>query len=107
MTAPYAEPIMSAISQRQFRALAWTQVYEYSGHTKSFKTFGCGLPYLTMTHEWQRGKKPMRIYYTVAGRSTDSPTQIVRWYNEEAKARLNGGRRDAPGSVEALRRNKR
>lgn len=107
---------MEQITARALRNADWKPVYTYDngrdtaikGRRYTFTTYACGaLPGVTITKE-QRGTKRVRLNtsYQFQGRKTDSPTQLVRFWNEAARAAKSGGPAP-PGSVNALRRSKK
>lgn len=72
------------LTVKQFRALTWQEVYSYGDTNKGFKVFGCDLKGVSIVHDYAKGKKT-KISYRVAGRSTDSPAQCVKWFNSYQK----------------------
>lgn len=95
---------MISISQRMIKEVEWNHVYTYAGPTQSFDTYSSTIPHLTVTHIKVKGARKTKIEYRAFGRTTDSPSQAVRWYNDEVKKRRNGGRHEAAGSVEQIRK---
>lgn len=93
------------ITARQLRTQKWNKIYVYPGFSggTSFEVYSCNIKGITVTHE-RRGKGKVKISYRVGKRTTDSPTQAVRWWNEnERKA---NGQKAPPGSVSERRANK-
>lgn len=88
---------MEQITARALRTVEWKQVYQYdNGKGFRFTTYASDkLPGLTITKE-QRGSRRVKTHTTYAfeGRKTDSPTQIVRYWNEKVKR--NKGTGSAP-----------
>lgn len=75
------------ITLRQLRAATFVPVYDYAGRTRGFTVFAAGdMPGLTVTHDRLPGSR-VRITYRVDGRTTDSPSQVVRMWNEKEKKR--------------------
>lgn len=103
---------MEQITARTLRNVEWKQVYNYEGTPgKGFRSYGFtvyasdALPGLTITKE-RRGMKRVKTttLYKFDGRKTDSPTQVVKYYNEKArKAKADGGR-PAAGSLKSTGR---
>jgi hypothetical protein len=93
---------MDQITARTLRAVEWKPVYVYTSApgafgkpNYSFTTYASSqLPGLTITKEERTGRRFKTITtYKFMGRKTDSPTQIVRYWNEHAKkAKGLGGR---------------
>lgn len=77
------------ITARALRQAEWKPVYTYARSPAfAFTTYACdALPGLTITKE-RHGVKRVKTntVYKFNGRRTDSPTQIVRYWNEHAKA---------------------
>lgn len=108
---------MNQITARALRSVEWKQVYSYASApgafgkpTYSFVTYACdALPGLTVTKEERSGRRHrVTTTYKFMGRKTDSPTQIVRYWNEHAKKvkGVDGGRSPAgsPKSIGPTRR---
>lgn len=78
------------ISNKTLRDAEWKSVYRYIGATTGFETYACdALPGITITHN-KVGSKRTTTIYRVHGKTTDSPIQAVRLYNEEEKRRAGG-----------------
>lgn len=94
---------MEQITARALRTVEWKQVYTYESRPGyGFTTYASdALPGLTITKD-RRGKR-LTTSYKFNGRKTDSPTQVVRFYNEEAKKRKGLGR-PAAGSPKSAGR---
>lgn len=80
---------MEQITARALRQAEWKPVYRYNDRPGfSFTTYASDrLPGLTITKE-QRGIKRVRTttIYKFGNRTTESPTQIVRFWNDYVKA---------------------
>lgn len=74
------------LSMSAFRALQWKEVYHYEGQNVSFKVFGCDLEGLVIVHDAKPRKK---VTYRACGKSTDSPSQAVKIYNQGIRQRAN------------------
>lgn len=94
---------MEQITARALRTVEWKQVYSYESRPGyGFTTYASDkLPGLTITKD-RRGKR-LSTTYKFNGRKTDSPTQVVRYWNEEAKKRKGIGR-PAAGSPKSAGR---
>lgn len=94
---------MDQITARTLRNVEWKPVYEYAG-VISFTIYASdALPGLTITKE-RRGKRKVNTIYKFDGRRTDSPTQVVKYYNDKArKAKTDGGRPPAGSAKSAGR----
>lgn len=98
---------LDQITARTLRNADWKPVYTYDNGRNSyaFTTYACdALPGITITKE-ARGTKRVRLntVYQFQGRKTDSPTQLVRYWNEAARAARSGGSAP-PGSPQQARR---
>lgn len=73
------------ISVKQLAKANWKVIFSYDYNDKGagFKTFGCDIEGITITHDRKIGSQRTIIYYTVAGRRTESPTQACAWYNSQ------------------------
>jgi len=80
---------MQQITARALRQAEWKVVYEYKAGPRgvSFTTYACDrLPGLTITKEVRMVRRVRTsTIYKFNGKSTDSPTQVVRYWNEAAK----------------------
>lgn len=81
---------MTPISVKKLRDAEWVLAYAHLAITRSspsFKIFTSStVPDVSISHTWFPGRNnKVRIEYNFKGRRTDSPTQVVRWYNEEAR----------------------
>lgn len=84
---------MEQVTARTLRNAKWDPVYTYTSapgafakSNYSFTTYACdALPGLTITKETRSWKRGTTTTYKFMGRKTDSPTQIVRYWNEHAK----------------------
>lgn len=91
---------MQQITARALRQAEWKPVYKYDSPAPggtSFVTYASDrLPGLTVTKETRgsrnRGRFRTNTIYKFGDKRTDSPTQIVRYWNEEAKKRRGDGR---------------
>lgn len=85
---------MSSISVKHLNDATWREIFDHRYNDKGagFKTFGCDIPNITITHDRKIGASRTIIYYTVGKRRTDSPSQAVRYWNEQEKARRPGSR---------------
>lgn len=74
------------ITLKQLRAAEWKKVYAYQGEAMAFDTFATdAIPHLTVTHTRRKLGGPVSIAYAARGRRTDSPSQAVRYWNEEER----------------------
>jgi len=96
---------MDQITGRLLRQQKWSKNYEYKGVSLSFETFSCAIPGISLTHERKTPTSKVKVVYSAFGRRTESPSQLVRIYNEEV--RRQSGFRDATGSAESLKRRSR
>lgn len=85
-----------SLTIKQFRTFKWDLVFSYGDTNKGFKVYGCGVKDITITHDYKKGKVA-KITYRVAKRTTESPTQAVKFYNAVQR-----GRTQAPGSPESI-----
>ena len=77
---------MKQISQKTLRDATWQCVYTYSGKTLSFVIFACdALPGITIAHERTKGYAKAKTVYTVNKKRTESPSQAVKLWNEQAR----------------------
>lgn len=81
---------MRSITAKMLRDAEWLPVYTYvgSGKSASFRVFGCHIPNITIVHDYLtkcNNSRKVKISYRVFGRTTDSPIQAVRLYNEEVR----------------------
>lgn len=73
------------LTLKRMQSSEWKVVYTYVGSSKSFQVLACdAILGLTIVHDRVRGVK-IRSTYRINGKSTDSPIQAVRLYNEEAR----------------------
>lgn len=72
------------ITLKQLRSASFREVYRYGDASSpaSFVIFSSDIYRLTITHDFRRGKPP-KISYMARGRYTDSPSQAVRYWNQE------------------------
>ncbi len=83
---------MQQITARVLRQAEWKPVYQYNSTVRGGKSFTVyasdRLPGLTITKEVRGTSRRVRTttFYKFAGRTTDSPTQVVKYWNEHAKA---------------------
>lgn len=80
---------MEQITARTLRNVEWKPVYTYDNGRNSytFTTYACdALPGVTITKE-RRGTKRVKIntIYQFENRKTDSPTQLVKYWNDKVK----------------------
>lgn len=96
--------MIKPITIKVLRDAAWKHVYRYNGVTLAFTTYASdALPGVTVTHEVTlKPKRRKRTVYTINGQRTDSPTQAVRIYNEQAR-KSTIAEIPTPGSVGKLR----
>lgn len=92
--------MVKPITIKVLRDAAWKHVYRYNGVTLAFTTYASdALPGVTVTHEVTlKPKRRKRTVYTINGQRTDSPTQAVRIYNEQARKESLGDRHAPAGS---------
>lgn len=93
---------MPSISVKRLNDAAWREIfgYRYNDKGAGFKTFGCDIPNITITHDRKIGASRTIIYYTVGKRRTDSPSQAVKWWNENDKKGRIAARQPGNGSPE-------
>lgn len=72
------------ITLKQLRLASFREVYRYGapGDPTSFVVFSSDIYRLTITHDFRRGKST-RISYSARGRYTESPSQAVKFWNQE------------------------
>lgn len=78
---------MKLITMRILRQQHWSEVYGYQGVDNQFKVFATDqLQGLTIVHDFKKGRRT-KISYRVAGRTTDSPSVAVKWWNEAERSK--------------------